>query len=161
MPESLGPKKRDYNFGNVSFKGEISRWLLFFYLVFLRMFVFPEIVNHDVGVNSALVEVSRPVINWPSLTEQTYQTKKVLDKKDLILHINWWFFRTAISLQIIVFGSVCQVHPLILRSLPTVSPIGDVLLILLPPSVVFCHTQCSLCSTGRLVFLRFILLIVE
>ena len=52
------------------------------------MFVFPEIVNRDVGVNNALVEVSRPVINWPSLTEQTYQTKKVLHKKDLILHIN-------------------------------------------------------------------------
>ena len=158
---ALELKKEIIHFGNVSFKGEISRWLFFFYLVFLRMFVFPEIVNHDVGVNSALVEVSRPVINWPSLTEQTYRTKKVLHKKDLILHINWWFFRTAITLQNTVFGSVCQVHPLILRSLPTVSPIGDVLLILLPPSVVFCHTQCSLCSTGRLVFLRFILLLVQ
>ena len=41
-----------------------------------------------VGVNSALVEVSRLVINWPSLTEQTYQTKKVINKKHLILHIN-------------------------------------------------------------------------
>ena len=81
-------KKEVINFGNVSFKGEISRRLFFFYLVFLRMCVFPEIVNRDVGVNNALVEVSRPVINWPSLTEQTYQTKKVLDKKDLILHIN-------------------------------------------------------------------------
>ena len=121
MPESLGAKKRDYNFGNVSFKGEISRWLFFFYLVFLRMCVFPEIVNRDVGVNSALVEVSRLVINWPSLTEQTYRTKRVINKKHLILHINWWFFRTAITLQIIVFGSVCQVHPLILRSLPTVN----------------------------------------
>ena len=164
-PESLGAKKREIiNLGNVSFMGEISRWLFFFYLVFLRMFVFPEIVNRSnqyVGVYSALVEVSRLVINWPSLTEQTYRTKRVINKKHLILHINWWFFRTAITLQIIVFGSVCQVHPLILRSLPTVSPIGDVLLILLPPSVVFCHTQCSLCSTGRLVFLRFILLIVE
>ena len=159
MPESLGAKKRDYNFGNVSFKGEISRWLFFFSLVFLRMCVFPEIVNRDVG---ALVEVSRLAINWPSLTElQTYRTKRVINKKHLILHINWCFFRTAITLQIIVFGSVCQVHPLILRSLPTVSPIADVLLILLPPSVVFFHTQCSLCSTGRLVFLRFILLIVE
>ena len=162
MPESLGAKKRDYNFGNVSFKGEISRWLFFFYLVFLRMCVFPEIVNRDVGVNSALVEVSRLVINWPNLTEQTYRTKRVINKKHFILHINWWFFRTAITLQIIVFGSVCQVHPLILRSLPTVSPIADVLLILLPPSIVqFFHTQCSLCSTGRFVFLRFILLIVE
>ena len=158
---ALELKKEIINFGNVSFKGEISRWLFFFYLVFLRMCVFPEIVNRDVGVNSALVEVSRLVINWPSLTEQTYQTKKVINKKHLILHINWWFFRTAITLQNTVFGSVCQVHPLILRSLPTVSPIGDVLLILLPPSVVFCHTQCSLCSTGRLVFLRFILLLVE
>ena len=161
MPESLGAKKRDYNFGNVSFKGEISKWLFFFYLVFLRMCVFPEIVNRDVGVNSALVEVSRLAINWPNLTEQTYRTKRIINKKHLILHINWWFFRTAITLQNTVFGSVCQVHPLILRSLPTVSPIGDVLLILLPPSVVFCHTQCSLCSTGRLVFLRFILWIVE
>ena len=160
-PESLGAKKRDYNFGFVSFKGEISRWLFFFYLVFLRMCVFPEIVNRDVGVNSALVEVSRLVINWPSLTEETYRTKRVINKKRLILHINWWFFRTAITLQNIVFGSVCQVHPLILRSLPTVSPIADVPLILLPPSVVFCDTQCNLCSTGRLVFLRFILLIVE
>ena len=160
-PESLGAKKEIINFGNVSFKGEISRWLFFFYLVFLRMCVFPEIVNRDVGVNSALVEVSRLVINWPSLTEQTYRTKRVINKKHLILHINWWFFRTAITLQNTVFGSVCQVHPLILRSLPTVLPIADVLLILLPPSVVFCHTQCSLCSTGRLVFLRFILLIVE
>ena len=74
-----------------------------------------------VGVNSALVKVSRLVINWPSLTEQTYQTKKVIHKKHLILHINWWFFRTAITLQNTVFGSVCQVHPLILRSLPTVN----------------------------------------
>ena len=159
---ALELKKEIIHFGNVSFKGEISRWLLFFYLVFLRMCVFPEIVNRDVGVNSALVEVSRLVINWPSLTEQTYRTKRVINKKHFILHINWWFFRTAITLQIIVFGSVCQVHPLILRSLPTVSPIADVLLILLPPSIVqFFHTQCSLCSTGRFVFLRFILLIVE
>ena len=99
--------------------GEISRWLFFFYLVFLRMFVFPEIVNRSnqyVGVYSALVEVSRLVINWPSLTEQTYRTKRVINKKHLILHINWWFFRTAITLQNTVFGSVCQVHPLILRS---------------------------------------------
>ena len=161
MPESLGAKKRDYNFGNVSFKGEISRWLFFFILFFWESVFFQRLLIVYVGVNSALVEVSRLVINWPSLTEQTYQTKKVINKKHLILHINWCFFRTAITLQIIVFGSVCQVHPLILRSLPTVSPIADVLLILLPPSVVFFHTQCSLCSTGRLVFLRFILLIVE
>ena len=119
------------------------------------MFVFPEIVNRSnqyVGVYSALVEVSRLVINWPGLTEATYQTKRSIDKKHLILHTNWWFFRTAITLQNTVFGSVCQVHPLILRSLPTVSPIGDVLFTLLPPSVVFCDTQCSLRSTGRLVF---------
>ena len=156
-------KKEIINFGNVSFKRYLCRWRCL-HLVFLRMFVFPEIVNRSnqyVGVYSALVEVSRLVINWPSLTEQTYRTKRVINKKHLILHINWWFFRTAITLQNTVFGSVCQVHPLILRSLPTVSPIGDVLLILLPPSVVFCDTQCSLCSSGRLVFLRFISLKVE
>ena len=59
-----------------------------FYLVFLRICVFPEIVNRLRCVNSALVEVSRLLINWPSLTEQTYQTKKVIHKKHLILHIN-------------------------------------------------------------------------
>ena len=47
------------------------------------MCVFPEIVNRDVGVNSALVEVSRLVINWPSLTEQKYRTKRVINKKTL------------------------------------------------------------------------------
>ena len=52
------------------------------------MCVFLEIVNRDVGVNSALVEVSRLVINWPSLTEETYRTKRVINKKRLILHIN-------------------------------------------------------------------------
>ena len=50
------------------------------------MFVFPEIVNRSnqyVGVYSALVEVSRLVINWPSLTEQKYRTKRVINKKTL------------------------------------------------------------------------------
>ena len=60
-----------------------------FYLVFLRICVFPEIVNRLRWRKlSTLVEVSRLVINWPSLTEQTYQTKKVINKKHLILHIN-------------------------------------------------------------------------
>ena len=40
------------------------------------MCVFPEIVNRDVGVNSALVEVSRLVINWPSLTEATLASRQ-------------------------------------------------------------------------------------
>ena len=60
-----------------------------FYLVFLRICVFPEIVNRLRWRKlSALVEVSRLVINWPSLTEQTYRTKRVINKKHLILHIN-------------------------------------------------------------------------
>ena len=54
-----------------------------FYLVFLRMCVLPEIVNRYVGVNSALAEVSRLVINWPSLTEEMYRTKTVINKKTL------------------------------------------------------------------------------
>ena len=62
-----------------------------FYLVFLRRCVFPEIVNRDVGVNSALVEVSRLVINWPSLTEETYRTKKVINKKTLNIAYKMFF----------------------------------------------------------------------
>ena len=43
------------------------------------MFVFPEIVNRSnqyVGVYSALVEVSRLVINWQSLTEATLASRQ-------------------------------------------------------------------------------------
>ena len=45
------------------------------------MFVFPEIVNRSnqyVGIYSALVEVevSRLVINWPSLTEATLASRQ-------------------------------------------------------------------------------------
>ena len=68
-------------------------------------------------------------------------------------------FRTAITLQNTVLAVFVKfIHRLYDFCQPrTVSPIWDVLFILLPaPSLVFCDTQCSLCSTGRLVFLRFI-----
>ena len=68
--------------------------------------------NRYVGVWSALVEVSRLVINWPSQTAARYQTKKVIDNKHLKLLRKLKAFRTAITLQDTAFGSVCQVHPL-------------------------------------------------
>ena len=85
--------------------------------------------------------------------------KKNLNNKHLILHKKLMVFRTAITLQNTVLAVFVKfIHRLYDVCQPwTVSPIWDVLFILLPaPSLVFCDTQCSLCSTGRLVFLRFI-----
>ena len=76
------------------------------------VFQSPKRSNQYVGVWSALVEVSRLVINWPSQTAARYQTKKVIDNKHLILLRKLKVFRTAITLQDTAFGSVCQVHPL-------------------------------------------------
>ena len=74
---------------------------------------------------------------------------EVMNNKHLILHNKLMVSRMAITLQNTVFGSVCQVHPLILRSLPTVSPIGEMFFLsfcLLPlfsviPNAVFAQLE--------------------
>ena len=92
----------------------------------------------------------------PARLKRRIRTKKVMNNKHLILHnkLGWLSLYKTLFLAVFVkfihwFYEVCQPW--------TVSLIWDVLFILLPASsVVFCDTQCSLCSTGRLVFLRFI-----
>ena len=50
----------------------------------------------------------------PLTLKRRTRTKKVMNKKHLILHKKLIVSKTAITLQNTVFGSVCQVHPLIL-----------------------------------------------
>ena len=48
----------------------------------------------------------------PATLKRRTRTKKVMNKKHLILHKKLMVSKTAITLQNTVFGSVCQVHPL-------------------------------------------------
>ena len=73
----------------------------------------------------------------PATLKRRTRTKKVMNKKHLILHKKLMVSKTAITLQNTVFGSVCQVHPLILRSLPTVNSFTNLRCSLYPSSSSF------------------------
>ena len=131
--------KKIINFGNVSFKGAIRRrrfFVLFLYecVIFSRTLI---VVTNTLAVESTLVEVWRLVIYWPCHTEARYQTKKNWNNKHLILHKKLMVFRTASTLQNAVFGSVCQVHPPILRRLSTVNSFTNLRCSLYPSSSSF------------------------